>query len=67
VICLEDAVLVGAELFELGLEDLIVLVGNGLFVQNEHIRYIIIVNLRVMLAARATKLEEWRLPFPLDL
>jgi hypothetical protein len=45
VVCLEDAVLVRAKLFEFLLEKLRLLVGDGLFVQNKNVADIVVVNL----------------------
>lgn len=42
---LKKAILVRAELLELSLEELILVIGDGLLVQNEDIRYIIALNL----------------------
>jgi hypothetical protein len=45
VVCLEDPILVRAKLFEFLLEKLRLLVGDGLFVENENVADIVIVDL----------------------
>jgi hypothetical protein len=45
VVCLEYPILVRAKLFEFLLEKLRLLVGDGLFVQNENVADIVVVNL----------------------
>lgn len=43
--CLKKTVLMGPELFELRFEKLVLLIGDGLFVQNQNIRNVILMYL----------------------
>lgn len=48
MVCLQQAVLIWTELFKFSLEDLAVLVGDRLLVQNENIRDIVVVRLKLV-------------------
>jgi hypothetical protein len=42
---LQDAVLVRSEFLQFSFEDLVVLIRDGFFVQDEHVRYVVVVDL----------------------
>lgn len=48
VICLQNPILVGSELFKLGFEKRMLLTGDSLLVEDEHIRDVIGVNLSLL-------------------
>jgi hypothetical protein len=48
VVCLQQAVQIWTELFKFSLEDLAVLVGDGLLVEDENIRDIVVMRLKLV-------------------